>query len=165
MAARPALPNFMHSLEKVWIGRSTPSTGCSEGPVRPGRGRVIGILSAAGATFLDGRTWHSSVRAIHATVTGFGLQDRAARFALVEPLAALRWHVLCRRIPTLRASDGAFEDYRCPFHPRALAQIRSHIEVEDRLGQTSNVFHRRKPRLLSKTKSGRWLKVCFVPQS
>ncbi len=55
----------------------------------------------------------AAVGAVHAAVTGFGLEHRVALLALIEPLAGVCGHRLGLGVATLGTGQRRLQDHRC----------------------------------------------------
>src|SRR5262245_7625970 len=72
----------------------------------------LALAAIVGAALLDRRTGHRPVGAEHAAVTVLGLEQLAARRALVEILAGIGAHRLGLRRPAIRAGQRRQKDNR-----------------------------------------------------
>ncbi len=69
------------------------------------------LLSFAG-TLLHRRTGHRGIRAVHAAIPGYRLEDRSAMTAIVEPLTGVRRHRLGLGVAARRTGNGGLEKQR-----------------------------------------------------
>src|SRR3990167_9321035 len=73
----------------------------------------IGTAASVVVTGLNRRARHRPERAEHTTIARFWTQDGVATFALVEPLARVRWHCFVLRMPALRACQNRVQEQTC----------------------------------------------------
>jgi hypothetical protein len=62
-------------------------------------------LTAETVALLDRRTGNTAIGAKYATVAFFGFEQGAAGFAIVKPLASIRWHGFGFPVTTFRTGN------------------------------------------------------------
>ena len=87
-------------LRRLWFSRYTATTTCH-------------------AALLHRRTGHRSIRAEDATVTGLGLEQPMAAFALVKPLTGINRHALSLGVPAIGAGQRRIQYHQTHFGPAA----------------------------------------------